>query len=431
VRLAEAQAFFDADLCCLDDLFTKRLRKLVHSPMDLFTECMQRFLTASFKYALAATTHSENAFAHMRKFLTSCHRPPAMATVATQHVTGEITRVHKKWKAAAKRVAPTDVATHHSRPMWTKSLRQRGRQHRRSRNLFEAWRRPLLVAERPRPAWQPKELYRREVLRTLCSEWVALSPADRRRWRRTAREQTAAARVRVDPLHDYIQRCRDGCQRVDASLPWGLADDAFPIAEETLAAVVQAYPKRPKGRQKRTTNGSFVRSRASAWQALHNTVVEPAGVVRNVDSLHVPCLARCSQCLSKISAQEAAYAAVLSDLRVLVAPTGVDTTSRFLMVYFYVAGGTGFAVRNLTHLKAPQFTGEFLRVTLKEPNKHNTSTTQAQNKHTTSTQQVHNKHTTSTQQVHNKYTTSTQQVHNKYTTSTHEHTTSTKTNTQP
>jgi len=358
-RLAEAEAFWNAPECCLDEFFSIRFRNSLESVLDLSTERIQRFLVAVFKYTLAATTHSEDAFAHMRKCLNACCKPPSMATVSARHVLSELRRAHGRWKKKAKKRGPTARATAHSRPVWTKTPKDRGRHSRRAHWMFMEWRKPQLKAEQPRPAWLPPASYRNEIQRKLFAEWRLLSLADKKAWRATARKKTQAARRRIDPLEEYIKSCADGCERDLSSMPWGLGDAEFPVATEFVEAEVRDYVR---------TSQSFVRQYAQDWRTVSDGVVPPPGLVRGTLTMRQPCGSRCDGCLRDLPPAEQNYESIVAALRVIVAPKCVVTHARLLIVHISTAENpAGFAVRNVTHLKSPKFTGEFLRLDLCEP----------------------------------------------------------------
>ena len=94
-RLAAAKKFMDARGCCVDEHFSEKFRNMLQDERDFVLPPIQRFLAAVLRAALASTSHSENTFAHMRKMLHKCLRPPHISTVAAQHVLVEIMRIHR------------------------------------------------------------------------------------------------------------------------------------------------------------------------------------------------------------------------------------------------------------------------------------------------------------------------------------------------
>ena len=318
-----------ARICCLDEFFSIRFRALLESAEDLLSERVQRFLVAVFKYTLAATTHSEDAFAHMRKFLQACCRPPSMATVAARHVLGEIRRAHERWQKRMKKRGPTTTpTTAHSRPVWAHSLKRRDRHTRRGNCAFMTARRPQVTAANPRAAWQSRVEHRIMIMRLLQNEWRALPWADKKRWTATARQRTRAARWRIDPLEEYIKSCEGGCERDLSSMPWGLGDAEFPVATEFLEAELRDFTR---------TTQSFTHHHAEDWRTWSDAVVRPPGLVQGTIKLRKACATQCACCLGVLPAAERNYDKILVPLRLVVAPVRVVTHARLLIVHISTA----------------------------------------------------------------------------------------------
>ena len=322
---------------------------------DLFSTEVQRFLTAAFRYALAATTHAENAFAAMRKHLIGCRRPPAMSTVATRHVLAEIRRVHQRWadKNKKKGRAPLCRRNAHTRPVWVHSKKRRHRGHVHADKLYYKANRARVVAEMRQDPLMPPRAREALVLRRLSQEWLSASDADKSDFVAAARGATAAEHSRPDPLEEFIEDPDGAASRQARSKPWGLADADFPLAEELLREEMARFE---------SSGSSFARVNANAWRDMSDNYVHGPGVVAPGLAMSTPCGLKCSKCLSRRSDAEQASDAIVSQLRLLIAPVGQKSFGKFVTLHISCEGRSsadGIIVRSTGHLIKP-FTAEFV-----------------------------------------------------------------------
>ena len=128
-KLALARQFCSAKPCCLDELFSQRLRNTVPCPEALIDDPqLHSFVSSCLREAMPTTTHVENGFAHMRRQLNLGWRAPSMHKLSADSVLAEHKRVHAAWVAKAKKAARLPGRQMHrpnSRPIWAWSKKRR------------------------------------------------------------------------------------------------------------------------------------------------------------------------------------------------------------------------------------------------------------------------------------------------------------------
>ena len=278
-----------------------------------------------------------------------------MATVATRHVLGEARRVHKRWvdKKKKKGRAPLRRRNAHTRPVWVHSKKRRNRGHAHADKNFFKRHRARVVAEMVHDPLLPPRAREAKILRRLSQEWRSASEAEKKDSVAAARDATKARHRLRDPLEEFIEDT-DGAPDWDAlSKPWGLADADFPLAEELLREEMDRFV---------ADGQSFTRVNADAWRDMCDNYVHGPGVVAPGLTWNAPCGLKCSKCLSKRSDDEQASDAILSQLRLLVAPASQKSFGRFVTLHISCAGHSsadGIIVRSTGHLVKP-FSAEFM-----------------------------------------------------------------------
>ena len=278
-----------------------------------------------------------------------------MATVATRHVLAEVRRVHQRWidKKKKRGRAPLFRRNCHTRPVWVHSKKRRNRGRNHADKLYYKANRARVVAELGLDPIMPKRSREALVLRRLAQEWASASPAEKDDYFAAAREKTAAEHCRPDPLEEFIEDVDGAASRDASSKPWGLADADFPLAEEML---------REEMRRFESEGASFTRVNANAWRDMCDNYVHGPGVVAPGIQMSTPCGLRCSKCMSTLSDAERANGAIVSQLRLLIAPARQKSFGKFVTLHISCAGGDiadGIIVRSTGHLIKP-FSAEFV-----------------------------------------------------------------------
>ena len=144
-KIRLAQQFMQAKECCIDDMFSARLRATIPSAEALVDDNhIVGFLKHSLQQAHSTTSHIEDGFAHMRRHLNLGWRAPSMATVAAQHVLAEHQRVHGAWLRSLKskpheqerKRRQSHTPKPGRRPIWVWSKRRRVRSSVNAYNEF-------------------------------------------------------------------------------------------------------------------------------------------------------------------------------------------------------------------------------------------------------------------------------------------------------
>ena len=364
-RMQIAQDFMDCAECCLDEFWSQTLRKFLKEPADLFLEPIQRFLLAVFMHAVASTSHCENAFAHFRAFLNSCARAPNASTAAAHHVLQESSRIHGEWqedllKDTAEHARPGIDLLRHSnrskrkRPLCApKSRRRRLKAKLNIRSVFIRAELPNCRVQYPRLSYETKADYRNRLLQLVSRHWGRLSRAEKRQWRKDRDSARAEARQCKDPIEEYVKAAEATPDVAPFSLPWGIADVDFPLAESLLKEASDH-----RGRQ------SFASSQGSAWNKSLDVVVEGSGEVPMNLKVSTPCGEICSRCLG---CMEASLGQVISNLVAIVRLVSLgeyagaeEVLFRFTPVNNDALGFEPVLVLFVSCLQKPAFSGEYI-----------------------------------------------------------------------
>ena len=361
MKLSVVEEFMNCPLCCLDEYFSQRLRKLVNCSSDFFLPPMQRFLKAAFTCP-ATTTHLENAFAHMRSHVNRSWRAPHMATVAAAHSIREISRVFKIWRE--KKESARTAASLRRRPVWTMSKQQRNRGRKPgARSEYVKWRLTSLNVENPCPFDLDAHEHSKRLFRRAQQDWkeVRRGKGDLARWKLSADVQTQRMQSLSDPLEEFIKASEAGTETDLTSLPWGCADEEYPLSESLLSNEILCHRNARKRK-------SFVQLRAAEWREACGTMLPGPGVIPSKVTVQTPCLSSCGECLQTLPiAVKCVYDTLRRDLAMVVAPLRTTTLGQQMMLHFSLRNNhtEGFTVLNTTHLKTrPYATGEFQKCKL-------------------------------------------------------------------
>ena len=157
-KLDLARAFMAKNDCCLDEMFSLKLRNSLPSPESLLDDAgVVGFLKHALQQAMPTTTHIEDGFAHIRRNLNLCWRAPSMHTVSAHHVLAEHKRVHGVWLKSLQSKGPHDPHRRRQRhdpraakrPIWVWSRRKRNRAALNGFNAFVSEHFSTLTGSRP------------------------------------------------------------------------------------------------------------------------------------------------------------------------------------------------------------------------------------------------------------------------------------------
>ena len=364
-RKQVAQEFLDAPWCCLDVYFGRRFRKMVTCIEDMFLGPVVQFVRECFARCLASTTHIENSFAHMRAFLKSCRRPPAMPTLGAYHVLVEISRTHKSWLASlpeAKRTElqrQTGVTGPRMRPMWAASKKNLST-HVRSNaySSFTKSRLPVLRCLHRKDPDEPAVVYKNRLLSLVGKDWARLSTRKKLAYGQRSHASAKRRRMRRDDIDTFVRGASTAFPLV-LSTAWGLGDQAHPLGEAALQREMQ--------RSAQSTE-SFVLSRSNAWKEHCGCAVKGRGDIPNKVSVETPCGEICARCIGDLDAETVKLKQdlVKALLTVSKAARGVPNDFGDVLVWMrlarHEAGDQGLLVVLTSFLKAPEFSGEYIRL---------------------------------------------------------------------
>lgn len=286
-KVAIAEEFIAARRCCLDPYFGAKLRELVSEAHDLLLAPVLRFLAACFTKAVAATTHCEDQFAHLRQYLQRSQRATHMASAAAYHMLLESRRIHKAWYESLpieKRKRQIDLCRQKTRagacrPIWTQSKRRRaGGSRITCANAYVKARAPILRATTPVDPLVPKSLRAKNIMKQIFSEWLAMSPRERRQWVRKRNRGREEAKQRIDPLQAFVDACQDGSSYSGGGL-WAFHDLEWPLAEERL----------DKATRDHEGACSFVKSCSGRWVTATGKAIPGDNVIPEKIHARVPC----------------------------------------------------------------------------------------------------------------------------------------------
>ena len=361
-RRKVAQEFLDAPLCCLDEYFGRRLRKIVSCIEDLFLDPVVKFMRECFSRCLASTTHIENSFVHMRSFLSSCRRPPTMASLGSYHVLNELLRTHTSWLkslAEARRSAfqmQSGTTGKRMRSAWAASKNHLNT-HIRS-NGFSSYvklRWPTLRSEHRRDEDEPANAYKNRLLSLVAKDWGRLSAHDKRMYGRRSHAAAKRRRRKPDTVDSFL-RASSSAFALQPDSPWGLSDQLFPLGEEAV---------RREMLQLESTE-SFVASQSKSWKEHCGCAVKPGGVIPEKVTVCTPCGEICSRCIGELPD---ATANLRRDLvkalqTVSKATRGIANDFGDVVIWVHPAahGAGGLLVVLTSFLKAPEFSGEYIRL---------------------------------------------------------------------
>ncbi len=254
-RMEVARAFCQAELCCLDPWFGERLKRRVTCAEDLLEPSMLAFLEDAFATALPVTTHLEDSFAHMRKFVIKALRPPHVCQIASFHVCKELLRT---WQAAKRlRGEPNGGRRKRARPrpLWTQSKRRRTGQTVRP-TTWSIFVKQAFQAERFRSGQAGRGETFRSCMPQLRESFANLSRPEKERLSRAVRAERLHARVAADPL-----QAREDVATPPPTPCWNLGDADFPVAVAIMSREMESK--------------DHLQVASAAWEKRVGAIVEP------------------------------------------------------------------------------------------------------------------------------------------------------------
>ena len=342
--------------CCADDFFTKPLRALIPSVDSLFLEPIQVFLHQIFWTAIASSTHVEDIFAHMRRVCQQAWKPLHASTLFSTHVLTECKRIHRTYvesepdllEARQRLLQPLEGRT---RPIWQLSRSRRNIGKISAWGLYISDTYHVVAASMPRPVFEPKKFYRKRVMTSLGQHWSSdMSLHDRLLWAGKAAQARTEAKLRGDPLKDFVACAGEVQPILREGYPFGLCDFEYPIAEAVLQEACDTWDG----------VGSFTKNKSDCWRKDHGFVLVEDKQLPDVLGIHIPCGDICQQCLGKFDAETLAEKDLVLDvLKKLVAPNGRVTRGMGVMLQCLIHDNEDVLIIDCSHLKQPRYIGEF------------------------------------------------------------------------
>ena len=369
-RRGVAQKFLDTPKCCLDPYVGRRLQAMVRDIADMFLPPVVAFVKECFVRSLASTTHVENAFAHVRSYLSSCRRPPSVAALAAHHVITECHRVHKAWlaglpdlrKSALKRRCGTTDSR--KRAMWAASRQQMSDRIRHNGySAFVKWSLPKLRREHAREVGEPANLYNNRILSFVSKAWADLGHARQQAY--SLRSQASKKRRKTtepDPVAKFVLAA-SFAPNLAADSPWGVGDERFALGECALHRRMQqdVEASRRAGAQAQ----SFVASQQKQWREHCGCSVPPAGVIPDQVTVDTPCSEICNRCVGCLNADMVQLKTELAKAVQVVskASRGMPTDFDSIVIWFHRVSdeSQGVCIVLCSFLKSPQFSAEYIK----------------------------------------------------------------------
>ena len=352
-----AREFLALSLCCLDMHFSRKLRALVVAwnltASDLTQGPINDFMCTVFSNVIVVTTHIENTFAHMRRFLGRAYRVLHIVQLAALHVALESRRVYdfvaEHLQGGRERVGRACEAR--CRPVWAQTKRKRLGVPVRS----TSWSCYLSDVGECDQSGQFTDRDR------IGEDFAALSPEMKQSYKTMARSKRTCARVLgnvEDPLKVYVDgdfddQCAEPGQDFPMQVnetPWRLGDGEFPVGVG-LVGTLQRCP-------------GFLKKRYAQWQCRCGGLSKPDFSMPKKVQSSVPCLDLCGSCTAQWGLCRADLVKhILTILQALVAPIGVKDFKRCLLVSISVADQwhhSGLTVLSTSFRKGPEFAAEFI-----------------------------------------------------------------------
>ena len=258
-RLAEA--FYDEKECCLDDLFSVRLQKLLESADDLLRGPVHDFLRSIFISAMSATANVESFFAGVRRWLQTVWRAPHISSIAQHHVAQQLVRVHAAWKMAKH--PDTNRSAGKVRDVWAKKQKRAGSAY----NKYVSERTAELKLSNKPAAYETQHSFHARMFLQACSEWAGADSNEQRLAKCSAWLDKASVAAGPNALEEYMGQLEANSTRDPSSMPWGMADFDFPISHEVLDAAMERYAASG-------SKGSFTRAGFEKFHAAHSALIE-------------------------------------------------------------------------------------------------------------------------------------------------------------
>ena len=258
-RLAES--FYNAPECCLDDLFSLRLQKLLESADDLLRGPVHNFLFVIFTSAMSATANVESFFAGVRRWLQSVWRAPHISSIAQHHIAQQLLRVHEAWKLASR--PDTGKPAGKLRDVWAKRKKRPGNAY----NTYVSARVDELKSLNKPAPYESKDSFHRRMFLQASSDWTGASSNDQRLAKCSAWLDKASAAAAPDALEEYMEQLVANATLDPSSKPWGMADFDFPISHEVLDAAMERYAASG-------SKGSFTRAGFEKFHSAHSALIE-------------------------------------------------------------------------------------------------------------------------------------------------------------
>ena len=332
-RMERARAFVHSKRCCLDEYFGLPFSEMLTDPEDLFLEPLQKFLRELFFNGVAASTHSENAFAHCQRICAKAWKPLHVATLAAEHVVLETRRVHGESSSSTSASAASAACTASAasaaaapaspgasrRPVWRKTRRKRNLQKVSSSNMHMKHRYNVEAVRHPRKPLEPPLVYRNRILAIMHSKWRAMPPKRRQLYQGRASAEKSSLMLQGDPLQQYVDTVEHRGAVQEDRAPWGLCDSDFPVAVAVVDRDVSEW----------CGQGSWMKGSAELWRNAHGDPMPVQETIPRALQIHTPCPEIASRCMHDISGPSLeVLQRILRFLQHRVAPRGECTLGR-------------------------------------------------------------------------------------------------------
>lgn len=265
--------------CCGDDEFILRLQEMM---AGLSEEELEQLLDATpdigqmllgiFVSVLETSSHIEDSFAHLRKFIIQCGRASSAANLSAFHLLKELKRAwaHAKWmhdhpdqderrRLNKSKQKKKKKKQYPPRPVWAKAKNKRlgGSSYRKAWTTF--------MHRHRRKNGGTGQMQTGEVC-AAAAAWRQLPEASKVQAERESRAGSIALRYSSDPLDNVLEKAEEA----DSSMswtPWSMGSLVSPLSCEALD------PKdRPGGGQPRA---SWAEDWSAHWRAMSNEMVMP------------------------------------------------------------------------------------------------------------------------------------------------------------
>jgi hypothetical protein len=218
-----AQEFMDVDECCLDQQFSRRLRRLVTTPSELLEQDMCSFLHTMFTRVVVTSTFAERIFRNLSEWTRA--RRLSLSTLAATHVVNSF----KEAVQHARDDAGASTRSSKARPAWIKTKNE------------GACCTGLHLFQKRRRTETHMGDGSNDFLKQTIDEWRQLSAQERDRFSRQARTKRIASTLEDAPLDEALNT-----DAADVPFgPWhlGSADGQWPISHDVVATATQGKGK--------------------------------------------------------------------------------------------------------------------------------------------------------------------------------------------